>query len=104
MDLCLKHNINCFMNLVGSRTQIGVSYASALLVPYWQIMSFFVHAGPVAWIMWFLLSVNVPIGSLDSFSLVASMLGFACQVVRVVFPTFAPCLEHVCAGRGGGVV
>ena len=38
----------------GSQTQIGVSYASALLVPCWQIMSFFVHAGPVAWIMWFL--------------------------------------------------
>ena len=29
------------------------------------------------------------------------MLGFACQAVRG-FPTFAPCLEHVCAGGGGG--
>ena len=34
---------------------------------------------------------------LDSFSLVASMLGFACQVVRG-FSAFAPCLEHVCDG------
>ena len=33
--------------------------------------------------------------------LVASMLGFTCQAVRG-FPTFAPCLEHVCAGGGGG--
>ena len=24
------------------------------------------------------------------------MLGFTCQVVRVFFPSFAPCLEHVC--------
>ena len=29
------------------------------------------------------------------------MLGFTCQVVRC-FPTFAPCLEHACAGGGGG--
>ena len=28
------------------------------------------------------------------------MLGCTCQVVRG-FPTFAPCLEHVCAGGGG---
>ena len=40
---------------------------------------------------------------MDSFSLVASMLGFACQVVRD-FSAFAPCLEHVCAGGGGGSV
>ena len=41
---------------------------------------------------------------LDGFSVVASVLGFTCQVVRG-FPTFAPCLEHVCAvGGGGGVV
>ena len=40
---------------------------------------------------------------LDSFSLVASMLGFECQVVRG-FSVFAPCLEHVCAGGGGGSV
>ena len=33
--------------------------------------------------------------------LVTSMLGFTCQAVRG-FPTFAPCLEHVCAGGGGG--
>ena len=31
------------------------------------------------------------------------MLGCTCQVVRG-FPTFAPCLEHICAGGGGGVV
>ena len=40
---------------------------------------------------------------LDSFFLVASMLGFTYQVVRG-FQTFAPCLEHVCAGAGGGGV
>ena len=53
MDLCLKHNTDCFINLVGSRTQFSVSYSSALLVPSWQLMSFCVHAGPVAWIMLF---------------------------------------------------
>ena len=31
------------------------------------------------------------------------MLGFACQAVRFFPPTFAPCLEHVCAGGGGSV-
>ena len=31
------------------------------------------------------------------------MLGSACQVVRG-FCAFAPCLEHVCAGGGGGGV
>ena len=41
-------------------------------------------------------------GWLDSFSLVASMLGFACQIVRG-FSAFVPCLEHVCAGGGGSV-
>ena len=40
-------------------------------------------------------------GSLD-FRLVASMLGCTCQAVRG-FPTFAPCLEHICAGGGGSV-
>ena len=30
------------------------------------------------------------------------MLGFTCQAVSG-FPTFAPCLEHVCAGGGGSV-
>ena len=40
---------------------------------------------------------------LGSFFLVASMLGFTCQVVRGL-QTFAPCLEYVCAGGGGGLV
>ena len=31
------------------------------------------------------------------------MLGFACHAVRV-FPSIASCLEHVCAGGGGGSV
>ena len=31
----------------------------------------------------------------------APMLGFTCQAVRG-FPSFAPCLEHVCIGGGGG--
>ena len=30
------------------------------------------------------------------------MLGCTCQVARG-FHTFAPCLEHVCAGGGGSV-
>ena len=54
LDLCLKHNTDFNTNLVGSRTQFSVSYSSALLVPCWQLMSFCVHAGPVAWIMLFL--------------------------------------------------
>ena len=35
---------------------------------------------------------------------VASVLGLACQVGEVVFPQIAPCLEHICAGGGGGSV
>ena len=42
-------------------------------------------------------------GCLDSFSLVASLWGCTCQAVRG-FPTFAPCLEHMCAGWEGGSV
>ena len=38
-------------------------------------------------------------GCLDRFSFFASMLGCTCQAVRD-FPTFAPCLEHICAGGG----
>ena len=38
-------------------------------------------------------------GSLDGFRSVASLWGWTCQVVRG-FPTFAPCLEHICAGGG----
>ena len=30
------------------------------------------------------------------------MLGCTCQAVTD-FPTFAPCLEHICAGGGGSV-
>ena len=30
------------------------------------------------------------------------MLGCTCQAVRGL-PTFAPCLEHICAGGGGSV-
>ena len=37
------------------------------------------------------------------FRLVTSMLGCTCQAVRG-FPTFAACLEHICAGGGGGSV
>ena len=29
LDLCLKNTTDCFMNLVGSRTQISVSYAAS---------------------------------------------------------------------------
>ena len=36
---------------------------------------------------------------MDSFCSVASVWGWTCQVVRG-FPTFAPCLEHICAGGG----
>ena len=38
-------------NLLGSRTQISVSYASAFLVPGWQLLTLCLYAGPVAWIM-----------------------------------------------------
>ena len=38
---------------------------------------------------------------LTSFSFGCLNVGVACQVVRI-FTTFAPCLEHVCAGGGGG--
>ena len=31
------------------------------------------------------------------------MFGFTCHAVRG-FPSVAPCLEHVCAGGGGGSV
>ena len=31
------------------------------------------------------------------------MLGCICQAVRG-FPTFSPCLEHICAEGGGGSV
>ena len=31
------------------------------------------------------------------------MLGFTCRAVRG-FPSIAPCLEHLCAGGGGGSV
>ena len=56
MDVCLKDNTDCFMNLVGSRTQISVSYASAFLVPGWQLLTLcLIYAGPVAWIMLFLI-------------------------------------------------
>ena len=54
MDWCLKHNTDFNTNLVGSRTQINVSYASAFLVPCWQLMTLCVYAGPVAWIMLFI--------------------------------------------------
>ena len=43
-------------------------------------------------------------GGLDKLLfLVASVWGCTCQAVRG-FPTFAPCLEHICAGGGGGSV
>ena len=73
---------------------MNVSYASAFLFcPVGSYMTFELYIAPVA-----LVYVLV---RLDSFSLVASMLGYTCQVVRG-FSAFAPCLEHVCAGRGGG--
>ena len=67
-------------------------------------MTLCLYAGPVALDNVVLCSsVDVLKGWLDSFSLVASMLGFTCQAVKG-FPTFAPCLDHVCAVGGGGVV
>ena len=56
MDLCLKHNTDFITNLVRSRTQISVSYASAFLVPSWQVLTLCLYAGLVAWIMLFLIS------------------------------------------------
>ena len=70
MDLCPKHNTDCFMNLVGSRTQISASYASAFLVPGWQLVTLCLYAGPVAWIMLFLIRQwTIRHGGLDNFSL-----------------------------------
>ena len=103
MDLCLKHNTDFITNLVGSRTQISVSYASAFLVPGWQLLTC-LYAGPVAWIMLFIVrQLTILHGGLDIFSFWLPLCGgCTCQAVRG-FPTFAPCLENICAG-GGGVV
>ena len=68
LDLCLKHNIDCFMNLVGSRTQIGVSYASAFLVPYWQLMSCMYMPGRLLDNVVLVRRLTILKGSLDSFS------------------------------------
>ena len=69
MDLCRKHNTDCFMNSVGSWTQISVSYASAFLVPGWQLLTLCLYAGPVAWIMLFLIRQwTILHGGLDRFS------------------------------------
>ena len=51
--------------------------------------------------MWLIVrQLTILNGGLDNFPLVVSMLGCTCQAVRG-FPTFAPCLEHICAGGGG---
>ena len=69
MDLCLKHNTDFITNLVGSRTQISVSYASAFLVHCWQLLTLCLYAGPVAWIMLFIVrQLTILHGGLDSFS------------------------------------
>ena len=58
------------MNLAGSRTQISVSYASVFLVPGWQILTLRLYAGPVAWIMLFLIRQwTILQGGLENFSL-----------------------------------
>ena len=77
MDLCLKHNTDFNTNLIGSRTQINVSYASACLVPCWQLMTLCLYAGPVARIMLFIIrQLTIRHGGLDSFS-------FGCLFVGV---------------------
>ena len=81
---------------------MNVSYASALLVPCWQLMTLVYMLGRLPWIMLLIVrQLMILNGGLDNFPLVASMLGCTCQAVRG-FPTFAPCLEHICAGGGGG--
>ena len=102
MDLCLKHNIDCFMNLVGSRTQFSVSYSSALLVPCWQLYVFLCtcRAGCLDNVV-LCSSVDVLKGWLDSFSSwLPQCWGLPVKQLGG-FPSFAPCLEHV---SGGGVV
>ena len=42
LDLCLGHNTDFDTDLIGSRTQFNVSYASAFLMPVWQVMTMFV--------------------------------------------------------------
>ena len=69
MDLCLKHNTEFNTNLVVSQTQINVSYASAFLVPCWQLMTLCLYAVPVTWIMLFIVrQLTILNGGLDSFS------------------------------------
>ena len=48
MDLCFWHANDFDTNLVGSWTQMNVSYASAFLMPCWQLMTLYLYAGLVA--------------------------------------------------------
>ena len=82
---------------------MNVSYASAFLVA--RLAAFCIFNCVLGQLPFLMVLVLCPLtcsgGLVDSFSLVASLLGFTCQVVRGV-GAFAPCLEHVRAG--GGVV
>ena len=87
MDLCLKHNTDFITNLVGSRTQISVAYASAVLVPGWQLLTLCLYAGPVAWIMLFLIGqLTILHGGLDNFSLWLPLCGGVPVKQLGVFP------------------
>ena len=99
MDLCLKHNTDCFMNLPGSRTQFSAYYSSALIVPCWQLMSFYCtcRAGCPDNVVLYS-SVDVLKYWLDSFSLWLSQCWGLPVEQLGFFRSFAPCLEHICAG------
>ena len=90
MDLCFKHNTEFNTNLVGSRTQINVSYASALLVPCWQLMTFVYMPGRLPWIMLFIVrQLTILNGGLDSFS-------FGCLNVGVYLSSSWG-FSHICS-------
>ena len=65
-------------------------------------MTFVYMPGRLPWIMLFIVrQLTILNGGLDSFSFGCLNVGCTCQAVGG-FPTFAPCLGHICAGGGGG--
>ena len=96
------HNTDCFMKLVGSRTKISVSYASAFLVPGWQLLTLCLYAGPVAWIMLFLIRQwTILHGGLDNFSLWLPLCGGVPVKQLGVFPHLLLVKSTFVLGGGG---
>ena len=62
---------------------MNVSYALALLVPYWQLILYVYMLGRLPWIMLFIVcQLTFLRVCWIALFLVASMLGCTCQVVR----------------------